>query len=135
MADPRGSDVRLIPGQLFESRAWPRQPIPTGTWSWHTVQSYSFKHADHINLLEERAFLNYLRRRSLLGHRFRSRFLVVFDSQIVSAVTSKARSSSVRLNRLLRRCAALQLACGFYPFCGWTRSEDNPADAPSRAYE
>eukprot|EP00971_Amphidinium_carterae_P349822 6491246-Amphidinium_carterae.1 len=135
MADPRGADIRLLPGHLYQPRAWPRHPIPTSQWIWSQIQSYSFTHAQHINLLEERAWFNYLRRRALQNSSFRTRFLSVFDSQVVAAVNTKSRSSSLQLNRLLRRCSGLLLACGFWPLTGWCRSEMNPADRPSRRNE
>jgi hypothetical protein len=53
---------------------------------------------------------------------------------VALAVVVKGRSSAKVLNRLLRRFAALQLAAGIYPVCGWVESEDNPADEPSRRY-
>ena len=115
-------------------QAWPRQPIPTDAWLWKVVQSYRFRIPEHINLLEERAFLNYLRRHIKSVDRHRQRFLCVFDSQVVAAVTATPRSSSVRLSRILRRTAGIHLAAGFFPYCAWTRSALNPADAPSRKF-
>ena len=35
---------------------------------------------------------------------------------------------------MLRRYATLQVAGGVMPILGWVESEDNPADAPSRAH-
>jgi hypothetical protein len=132
MADPRGSDIRLNPGTLFENRAWPRQSIPMGFWRWSTIQSYEFQIPEHINLLEQRAHLNYLRRRATQPERFRTRYLEIFDNQVITAVNTKGRSSSLRLNRLQRRCAGICHAATFLPFHGWCRSEANPADLPSR---
>ena len=132
MADPRGSDIRLNPGTLFENRAWPRQSIPMGFWKWSTIQSYEFHIPEHINLLEQRAHFNYLRRRATQPDRYRSRFLEIFDNQVITAVNTKGRSSSIRLNRLQRRCAAICLVAALYPFHGWCKSDANPADLPSR---
>ena len=40
MADPRGSDVRLLLGQLDEPRV-SRQPIPVCACEWQVIQRYA----------------------------------------------------------------------------------------------
>jgi hypothetical protein len=47
-------------------------------------------------------------------------------------VLAKGRSSSVSLNCLLRRIAALRVASGRVHYYAWCKSADNPADGPSR---
>ena len=101
-------------------------------WQWQTVQRYPWRDAQHINLLEVRAALNYLRIRARHLDSWHSRMLFVADSQVVASVVAKGRSSSLRLNMLLRRFAAIQLCTNTRVFIGWCRSEAIPADAPSR---
>ena len=54
------------------------------------------------------------------------------DSQVALAVRTKGRSSSQKLNRVLRRHAALPIASGNVPYYGRVRTETDPADFPSR---
>ena len=130
----RGSDVRLDLGSLYRPDSFPRGGISPKRWQWHVGQSYPFTTNEHINVLELRALVNALQWR-LRSSKFGScRALHLVDSQVALAVAVKGRSSSRILNKLLKRYAALQVAGGVMPILGWVESEDNPADAPSRAY-
>ena len=62
-----------------------------------------------------------------------TRFLHLLDSQVTIAVSSKKRSSSVMLNHVVRKSACLEIAGDIAPAYGFVRSENNPADEPSRA--
>ena len=61
------------------------------------------------------------------------RILHVLDSRVVSCVLAKGRSSSCKLNRVLRRVSALMLASDVYVFPLWTVSGWNFADFGTRA--
>jgi hypothetical protein len=130
----RGSDVRLDSGMLYEAEAWPRIPIKPQKWLWNAVRTFRWARAQHINILELRAFLESLRWRSRAYSFQSSRFIHLLDSQVCIAVIVKGRSSSRQLNMLLRKCTALLLACNSYPLVGYVTSKDNPADRPSRRY-
>ena len=132
--DVRGTDVRLNPLMFYRAHAWPRQPINTLGWKWKTIQRYRYRKDSHINELELRTFLNYLRWRARRRDRHRARFLSISDSQVTVSVQAKGRSSSIRLNAVLRRVAGISIACDMRAAAGWTKSEWNPADAPSRHY-
>ena len=56
LLDHRGSDVRLETGSVLESS---RQaiPYPASAWKWETVQCYSWKTSQHIDVLELVVFL------------------------------------------------------------------------------
>ena len=130
----RGSDVRLDLGALYRPEAFPRGSVQPNRWKWHVATSYPFYQDEHINVLELRALIHGLvwrLRRASFGD---CRALHLTDSQVALAVAVKGRSSSRVLNRLLQKYAALQLAGGVYPLLAWVESEDNPADAPSRAH-
>ena len=132
-ADHRGSDVRLWCQELAQH---PRQacPYPAFRWAWKTTQSYAWKTSgQHINLLEVRAFLYFLLHESESVRFGAKRFLHVFDSQVAAAVVAKGRSSSTKLNALLKRIAAVLLATDAYPFALWTLSKWNYSDQASRA--
>ena len=62
-----------------------------------------------------------------------SRILHVLDSRVASCVIAKGRSSSCKLNRILRRVSALLLASDFYVFPLGTVSGWNFADFGTRA--
>ena len=122
MADPRGSDVRLLPGQLLEPRAWPRwgdksfKITPSGFVSTST----SLKIV-HTSLTEKGAPCS-------PSVSFSLRFLTNLDYQVVPpshAVPQRSKNPS------LRRISALLLAANFFPSRGWTRSERNPVDTLS----
>ena len=84
-------------------------------------------------MLELIAFFNYLRACVLKVDCHSKRFLHVVDSRVVSCVLAKGRSSSSKLNRTLRRVAALALASDVYLLPMWTLSRWNFADSGSRA--
>ena len=71
------------------------------------------------------------RRRSSIG----GRYLVLLDSYVALGVLSKKRSSSRRLNTVLRRFDALELAGSMKPYFAYVRSAKNPADRPSRRFK
>jgi hypothetical protein len=58
--------------------------------------------------------------------------LHLVDSQVVAAIVTKGRSSSRKLQPILKRWMAVVVAADVYPLIGYVVSEDNPADEPSR---
>lgn len=97
-------------------------------------QSYKWLRREHINLLELRAILRTLEWRSRSTSFRDCRFLHLSDSQICISVLTKGRSSSRKINRILRKIAAFCLALNIYPLYAWIQSRLNPADAPSRRH-
>ena len=63
-----------------------------------------------------------------------SRFINITDSQVTFHCMTKGRSSA-KLNRLVRRIAAVSLAADLTPFHVWTISKWNFADYGSRKFE
>ena len=82
---------------------------PAFKWQWKTRLSFPWKHPQHINVLEVSAFLVEFHRRMRDLAQLGTRFFNVTDSQVDYFTTSKGRSRSPRLNRLLRRINALIL--------------------------
>ena len=71
----------------------------------------------------------------LPGHKEAAIFLVDVDNTAVVGAASTGRSSSVRLNLLLRRWAGFFFMRGrCNPFIKYVPTKLNPADASSRAY-
>ena len=61
------------------------------------------------------------------------RFFHILDSRVSSCVLAKGRSSSVLLNRILRRVASVLLAADLVVLPLWTISAWNYSDYGSRA--
>ena len=132
MCDHKGSDVRLNPSQIFRPHAWPRTSLDMKQWTWKVLQSYAFKQTQHINVLEMRAILNYMRMRCRDTRKHRARMLLIVDSQVVCSVVAKGRSSSQQLNAVLQRMSGLVTATDTRIAVGWGQSDPDPADEPSR---
>ena len=100
--------------------------------SWWTTASYSFRQTSHINLQEARA----LRREvALMASNRENRGtvqLALNDSRVVCGAVTKGRSSSFKLNGILRSMIPFltlgNLALGLL----WIETMSNPADYPSR---
>ena len=131
----RGSDVRLDVGTLYRPDVAPRSTINPRRWRWVTGASYPWRRREHINVLELRTVLQALEWRSRASQFHSCRVLHLSDSQVCLGVLTKGRSSSRKLNRILRRICSLCLALNAFPIWAWIASRLNPADAPSRRYE
>ena len=131
-ADFRGCEVSLRDGSVCEGG---RQtiPYPAIAWDWKCVQSYGWQNSQHINILEVVAFFSYLRACVNNVNNHSVRFLHVLDSRVASCVLAKGRSSSCKLNRVLRRVGSLLLASDMYVLPMWTISSWNFSDHGSRA--
>ena len=129
-----GSDVRLDVNLPYRAKGWPRSSLDPFVWKWRVVLSVAWpKHQTaHINVRELQAALAALRWRARAARRHCSRWLHLVDSQVVAAIITKGRSSSARLQPMLRRWAAVAVAADMYPLIGYVVSENNPADEPSR---
>ena len=87
--------------------------------------------AAHINIQELRAVRTLVRRQARAS-KGPSRQLVGIDSNVVIGALAKGRSSSRRLNRVLRSFVAEQLFAEVYIGALGVPSKQNPADSPSR---
>jgi hypothetical protein len=99
---------------------------------WQTIVSSRWKRAEHINSLEAtslRSAVRWIRGHSDVVGR---RVLILSDSAVVVAATTKGRSSSRLLLMHCRLTAAFVLSCGLRLFIHWIPSEVNPADDASR---
>ena len=77
----------------------------------------------------------YLKRRSRTANKHHLRFMHVVGSMVSRGCLAKGRSSSKRLNQVMRKCTAQLLAMDGYLFPLWTVSRWNFANKPSRLYE
>eukprot|EP00973_Karenia_brevis_P032957 4549414-Karenia_brevis.AAC.1 len=92
-ADHKGSDVRLVSGEMMRARPWPRQGASPEWWEWQVAIAYRWKHVEHINVLEGRAahlmMLWRCRHSRIIG----SKFVHLLNSQVNIGVLTKKRSS------------------------------------------
>ena len=133
-AEKGGTDVRLDYGAPYRPRGWPRSSLDPFVWKWRVVVSMAWpgRKSAHINVRELQAATAALRWRARKVAQHGSRFLHLVDSQVVAAIATKGRSSSRKLQPILKRWMAVAVAADMYPLIGYVVSEDNPADEPSR---
>ncbi|CAK0842773.1 unnamed protein product, partial [Prorocentrum cordatum] len=131
-AEVRGSDVRLDTLEVMRPDLWPRRPISVSRWTWKTVLVWKWRWKSHITALEVLSALAGLRWRFRVGHHLGTRFAHLMDSQVGLGVISRGRSSSHLLNAAVKRISALVLAASARPIYGYTETDKNPADDPSR---
>ena len=128
--------MRLDVGSCHRAKVWPREALQPGRWRWRVCQEYAWKmEKRHINELELESSFLYLLRRSREESRLGSRCLLLSDSQVVCGVLAKGRSSSRKLNLVVRRLGGLLLGTHGYLVTAWTKTAENPADMPSRRWK
>ena len=135
IAEERGEHVRLDwgpapPPPSFISTHSSAAALLTPA-AWTEFFAYRFRTNDHINVLELVALVSLLRRLSNQGVR-RQRILCCVDPRVVLGAVTKGRSSSRKLNHVLRKLAYEYLASSLTVDLLWVPSWANPANAPSR---
>ena len=132
----RGTDVRLYSEIFVEGESQQHElPYLAMRWDWKTILAYPWKEEGHINELELNAVAVFIKRRARLPSKHGRRYFHILDSMVSRGCLAKGRSSSPRLNQVLRRCAAHLLGGDMYQFPLWTISRWNFADKPSRLHE
>ena len=99
---------------------------------WRVLSSYTFRQTSHINLQELRAFKRELCRVCQVYSGKGRVQLFINDSRVVVGAVAKGRSSSFRLNGLLRTLVPFLLFGDVTVALLWTETKSNPADCPSR---
>ena len=99
---------------------------------WRVTASYSYRQTAHVNLQEARAVVRCLRQYFRNGGKGSCRQIVLNDSQVCVGAMTKGRSSSRRLNWILRQLMCLQIAGRVQLGLVWVSTHANPADYPSR---
>lgn len=129
MGHYRGTDIRMT---VEHNAVRELVPYPAYRWLWRDTLSYRWKQDSHINELETQALIAHIRRLLKDPGVLQMRLMVIVDSQVLYFAIGKGRSPSKRLNRLLKRLSALELAADIYVLPIWTLSAWNFADNPSR---
>ena len=132
----RGADARLVDRvDLPDVAAAP--PLDAefaaviAEWPWRVCAAYDME-ADHINAQELRVFVSLIVRRCRSAANTGQRIVGLLDNLAATGAAAKGRSSSRRMNRLLRRLGAFLMAADVYIAPKYVPSGVNPADPPSR---
>ena len=127
-----GSDIRIVSGEIMNSKTFPRQSICSQWWKWKEAFRRRWQKRNHINVLELEALL--LGKKYQI-HQYKATDMRIFqicDSYVSISVFSKGRSSSWRLQRVLNHISALLRAHGLHLVLAHVESSDNPTDKGSR---
>ena len=100
---------------------------------FRTLFKYHFKGSNHINVLETRVYSSWVKY-CAKQHR-NSRVVGLLDSRVTLGASSKGRSSSYAISRILKRTLPYLLGSNLYPGGLHVYSSKNRADAPSRDRE
>lgn len=128
------SDPVRVPKSSKRSEVSPELPQSLKSAKFRTIIQHRWHVQEHVNVLEARSALLALRWVSTL-HCPPSKILFLTDSAVLAGAASKGRSSSPSLLQVLRKLAAIQLATGFVIAWRHIKTDQNPADGPSRAFE
>ena len=136
--EERGSDARLHPSAL-DSIVPPDLRERDGgvdavaaACPWGVTASYKYRSASHINLQEARAVCREVCELSATWSGRPSRMIFLNDSQVCVGAFTKGRSSSRKLNPILRANGLMCVAMGLVLNLVWISTNANPADYPSR---
>ena len=127
-----GSDVRIITGDLMSPKKYPRQSVQSNWWRWRPVFAARWKFEEHTNALEIRAVYLALLWKAREKQLCSRRSFHITDSYVAMSILSKGRTSSRRLQPLIRKISALLLAGQLQLVLAHVDSSDNPTDAASR---
>eukprot|EP00438_Fugacium_kawagutii_P000763 Skav229097 [mRNA] locus=scaffold92:258831:261649:- [translate_table: standard] len=130
----KGEDVMLsAPTSQVARHHRLRASIPSRLWKWKVVTGWQWTLGkERINALELKAVLTTVRWRTEHLKQTGKRSLRLTDSLVVLHALTRGRSSSRKLRRLLAKINALLLATRSQGFWGYVRTDQNPADKPSR---
>ena len=137
-SDVRGEAVRLDSGEACSSAAEePRQPSVFASSvatvvQWEVQSSYSFKQTSHINLQEARALKKEIVAIASDPKAAGTIQICLNDSRVVIGAASKGRSSSFKLNGILRTMLPFLIFGDISLALLWVETSCNPADHPSR---
>ncbi|CAE7527751.1 unnamed protein product [Symbiodinium sp. CCMP2592] len=96
---------------------------------WEVGDSWCWRSASHINILETASVLRLIR---TLARRGPCRVVILVDSSVALHSCAKGRSPSRGLSPVLRKIASLCLLAGIYPAFHFVPTRLNPGDCPTR---
>eukprot|EP00971_Amphidinium_carterae_P212443 4216256-Amphidinium_carterae.2 len=130
----RPRDAVLAESQGSEAGVGEVMPIPQTMWSgrWKRAVRKKWTRDEPQAILEARAGLLALRHISRRTGNLGKMHLLFSDAMTFVLSATKGRSSSWKMNRILRCWGALSLAGRMYTQVRWIASEQNAADSMSR---
>ena len=143
LSESRGEVVRLDETELDRTlKEWqsPKEPSKMAsvlgrTMCWKTTSSYHFRQTSHINLQETRALRLELKKMLKDPKNIGCIQVALNDSRVLCGAIGKGRSSSFKLNGLLRGFLPYQILGDIVLALIWVETHANPADYPSRFTE
>ena len=139
-SEVRGSAVRLDESDLHRMLSEWEAPSEPSAWAsvlgrtlhWRPTSSYTFRQTSHINLQEARAVKNEVKKLALEEESWGKIQVSLNDSRVVCGAFTKGRSSSFKLNGILRSMVPYLVFSHLVLSFIWVETGANPADYPSR---
>ena len=140
-SEVRGEVVRLDETSMqrvLNDWAEPKEPSAFASvlgkcLDWKSTSSYSFRQTSHINLQETRALRREVAHMSRDVKNAGSIQICLNDSRVVCGAVAKGRSSSFKLNGILRGMLPFLIFADITLALLWIETASNPADFPSRS--
>ena len=139
-AETRGECVRLdrtAMDEMLVSEKAPKEPSVFASavsecLPWRVTASYSFRQTSHINLQEARALKREVVKLASSPSNINTIQLCLNDSRVCVGAFAKGRSSSFKLNGILRSMLPFLIFSGVTLGLLWVETASNIADYPSR---
>lgn len=140
LAEVRGEAVRLDRDEdmlAWNKGAPPKEPSVFASTvaeclDWKVVSSYSFRQTSHINLQEARALKREIIRESSDFSLRKNIKICLNDSRVCCGAFAKGRSSSFKLNGIMRGLVPFLVFAQLTLALLWVETASNIADYPSR---
>ena len=137
LSEHRGSPERLDRDVDFFEQQVPKAPskfvsMVSECLPWEVTAAYEFRQTSHINLQEARALKRELVRLAGKLNSYGMIQLCLNDSRVVVGAVAKGRSSSFKLNGILRSLVPFLILGGVSFAMLWVETHSNRADHPSR---
>ena len=130
-----GEHATITDGPNLDERSHrlgPRHDIGIPLSNFEVVICVRVEDPEHINVEEAKGLMTYVEWVLRSKDRFGQRLVALLDSRVVIGAVTKGRSSSWRLNRVIRRLAAHCFLGGLILHLIFIPTEHNPGDHPSR---
>lgn len=127
-----GSDIRVLSGEILNQKAFPRESVPAAWWTWTRGFTTRWHHKSHINVLELETVLLGIKFQIQRFKAHNCRIFQLTDSYVSLSVSTKGRTSSKQLTRVLNLISAHLLGHGLQLIMAHVDSRENPSDEGSR---
>jgi hypothetical protein len=125
-------DMVVPPKAAFPDHLGRRYALPLHESSFLTVIKIRVDDDVHINVLEARALLAFVKWVARAPSRHGHRVVVGIDSKVVHGAVTKGRAQTWAIRSVLRQIGSLCMACGIVLFVFFVPTHWDPADRSSR---